>query len=77
MLSKLRKYLVGNDLLINQYIWLMMYGFAGFGWLIVHIVPQMAFLILTIKADFTIKKLQGLQRQLVEEWGEKVKEGRE
>jgi hypothetical protein len=59
----------------DPYIWLMIYGFAGFGWLVVHIVPQIAFLFLTIKADFTIRKLQSLQRQLVEEWGEGVKSG--
>jgi len=58
----------------DPYIWLMIYGFAGFGWLVVSIVPQIAFLILTVKADFTIRKLQALQQQLVEEWGEKIKE---
>ena len=44
-----------------------------FGWLAVFIVPQISFLFLTIKADFTVRKLQGLQRQLIEEWGEGVK----
>jgi len=59
----------------DPYIWLMVYGFAGFGWLVVQIVPQIVFLFLTIKADFTIRKLQSLQRQLIEEWGEGVKNG--
>ncbi len=60
-------------LLVNPYTWLMPYGFAAFGWAVVYIVPQVALLILSIRADFTIGKIEHFQKRLIKEWGEEVR----
>lgn len=61
--------------LADPYIWLMVYGFAGFGWLVVYLIPQMVFLYLVVRSDHTIAKLEKRRKELVDEWGERVKGG--
>lgn len=60
-------------LLTNPYTWLMPYGFAAFGWAVVYIIPQIALLVLSIRAEFTIGKMEYFQKKLVKEWGEEVR----
>ena len=62
-------------LLADPYTWIMVYGFAGFGWLVVFVIPQMVFLFLVVRSDHTIKKLEARRSELVEEWGERVRGG--
>jgi hypothetical protein len=59
--------------LADPYTWIMVYGFAGFGWLVVFVIPQMVFLFLVVRSDHTIKKLEAKRNELVEEWGERVR----
>lgn len=66
---------VASRLLSDPYIWLVVYGFAGFGWLFVYIVPQIVFLFLVIRSDHTIRKLEAKRQELVDEWGDKVRGG--
>lgn len=66
---------MANHLLSDPYIWLIVYGFAGFGWLILHVVPQIVFLFLVVRSDQTIRNLETRRQALVEEWGEKVRGG--
>jgi len=57
----------------NPEVWLLIYGFAAFGWGVVYLIPHIAKLYYEIKASFTIKKLSFFQEKLVEEWGDEVK----
>lgn len=61
--------------LADPFTWLMVYGFAGFGWLVVYLIPQMVFLYLVVRSDHSIAKLEKKRKDLVEEWGERVKGG--
>ena len=64
---------VAQQELANPYIWIMIYGFAGFGWFVVYVIPQMVFLFLVVRSDHTIAKLEARRKELVEEWGERVR----
>lgn len=57
----------------NPTAWLLVYGFAAFGWGVVYLIPHIAQLYLEIKANFTVKKLQYFQERLIDEWGDNVK----
>jgi len=57
----------------NPTVWLLVYGFAAFGWGVVYLIPHITQLYLEIKANFTVKKLHNFQDKLVDEWGEDVK----
>ena len=61
--------------LSDPYVWLMVYGFAGFGWVVVYIIPQVVFLFLLIRSDHTIAKLESKRQALVDEWGDRVRGG--
>ena len=63
--------------LADPYIWLMIYGFTGFGWLVVYLIPQMVFLYLVVRSESTIARLEKLRKELVEEWGDRIKGGRQ
>ncbi len=53
--------------------WTLVYGFAGFGWVLVFLIPHIAALYLEVKATYTIKKLEEFKNALADEWGDKVK----
>ncbi len=57
----------------NPESWVLMYGFAGFGWGIVYLIPRMAQLYFEISSAYHIEKLAELQKALVDEWSEEVK----
>jgi small-conductance mechanosensitive channel len=61
--------------LADPYVWMMVYGFAGFGWLVVYVIPQMVFLFLVVRSDHTIARLEQKRKALVEEWGDRVRGG--
>ncbi len=67
--------MTAKGMMTDPYIWLIIYGLAGFGWIMVQVIPQITFLFLLIKAEMTIKQLKHLQEDLVKEWGEQVKGG--
>ncbi len=53
--------------------WFMIYGFAFIGWAMVYLVPHITQLYLEIRADFMVKRLEARQKELLEEWGERIK----
>lgn len=59
--------------LSDPYAWLLIYGFAGFGWGIIYLVPQITLIFLEAKSKFMIKRMEKFQEELVSEWGEEVK----
>ncbi len=62
-----------QGMLTNPYTWLWVYMFAAFGWVLVHFIPQIVFLYLSLRAEYTVKKLHGFQDTLLNEWGEEIK----
>jgi hypothetical protein len=52
--------------------WLLMYGAAGVGWLILWISPWIAALFLKIIYQGIAVQLDGLQRHMEEEWGSEL-----
>ncbi len=54
-------------------VWLLVYGFAAFGWGVVFLIPHIMQLYLEIRAGYTVKKLQLFQEKLTSEWGDGIK----
>jgi hypothetical protein len=59
----------------NIFNWAMMYGAAAIGWGMYAITPAVVAFFLRVQIERRIKKMQGYQRELIEEWGEGVTEG--
>lgn len=60
---------VASRVLYDPLSWLVVYGFAAAGWIIVFIVPQIFYLYLSFMAEFQITRMQNERRMLLEEWG--------
>lgn len=58
--------------MMDSYIWLVMYGASGFGWLLVWFFPQAAYFILEVMQSSAIASLNRQQQQIVDEWGTQV-----
>lgn len=65
--------LAAKEMISDPYVWLMIYGFATFGWVLIQVLPQLTLLILLVRSEYTIKKLKNYQEELVKEWGEVIK----
>lgn len=63
------------SLLQNPNSWLLVYGLAAIGWVIVFLIPHIVHIYLDIKSVYIINKLESFQEALVEEWGEEIKKG--
>lgn len=62
------------SLLMEPKTWLLVYGFAAFGWGVIYVIPQIVRIYLDVKAGYRIKKMQAEQEELIEEWGDGVKD---
>lgn len=60
-------------LLTDPHAWLLIYGFAAFGWGVIYLVPHIVQLYLEMRAGYTTQKLLQFQKILEDEWGENVK----
>jgi hypothetical protein len=56
----------------NPTTWLLVYGFSAIGWGLVYLLPHIASLFLEIRADVVVRKLETRQKELLEEWGERI-----
>lgn len=71
----------GNDMgamgiaLGSPFSWLVMYGAAGFGWLLYMGLPAMTSNVVAKQSERQIEKLIERQRELVGEWGPEVAAG--
>jgi hypothetical protein len=64
--------LAAMQMLIDPYVWLVMYGAAAIGWIIYLSAPSIAWLQVEIMGTRRIATLHARQRQLISEWGEDV-----
>ncbi|MCH2547002.1 MAG: hypothetical protein MK052_05280 [Alphaproteobacteria bacterium] len=60
------------DLIFTPHVWLVMYGAAGFGWLLVWFFPKMVHFILNSLQDSSVASLYSKQQDIVDEWGIEV-----
>ena len=55
--------------------WALMYGAAAIGWGLYSVTPAIVAFVLRVQIERRIAKMQGYQRELLDEWGEGVTEG--
>ena len=60
------------QIITNVFDLVVMYGAAGFGWILYITIPSAVSAILNIIAQRRISRLRNLQRDLISEWGKKV-----
>lgn len=53
--------------------WVLVYGFAIFGWAVILLVPKITLIFLEIRSKYMIKKMEKFQQELLNEWGEDIK----
>lgn len=64
---------LAREMLSNPFTWFWVYLFACFGWVVIHLVPQIAYLFLSLKAEYTVKRMRSQQEKLIKEWGDGIK----
>jgi hypothetical protein len=60
------------EILTNVFSLALMYGAAGFGWMIFIAVPPVVGAFLNVLAQHRVSQLRRDQKELIEEWGEDV-----
>ncbi len=60
-------------ILNNPNTWLLIYGFAIFGWIVVFMIPKITLIFLEIRSKYLIRRMERFQQDLLEEWGEDVR----
>ncbi len=53
--------------------WILIYGFSAFGWGVIYIIPRITLIVIELRSKLTLAKMEKLQSELVEEWGEEIK----
>jgi nicotinamide riboside transporter PnuC len=53
--------------------WVLILGFAVFGWAVILLIPKITMIFLEIRSKFLIKKMEAFQQDLLDEWGEDIK----
>lgn len=53
--------------------WVLIYGFAIFGWAVILVIPKITLIFLEIKSKLMIGKMEEFQKELLNEWGEEIK----
>jgi len=61
-----------GQIITDVFALFVMYGAAGFGWMVFMAVPPVVHAILTILDQQRVTLLRGNQRRIIEEWGESV-----
>ena len=65
------------QIITNVFDLVIMYGTAGFGWILYIIIPSGVSVLLNLIAQRRITRLRNLQRDLISEWGKNVAVSRE
>jgi hypothetical protein len=60
------------DLLTDPFNLLMVFGAAGFGWLLYMSLPPLVGAVLQVVAEQRVMKCRAIQADLIKEWGEEV-----
>lgn len=65
------------DTLSNVFALMLIYGAAGFGWLLYAVTPTLVGSFLSLTSSRRVAKLRADQRKLVEQWGPEVMDSAE
>lgn len=65
------------QILSNPFDLVIMFAAAAFGWLLYVFIPPIVVALLTVIAQHRIAELRGLQRKLIQDWGDGVAVGPE
>lgn len=65
--------IVARNTMQDPLSWVLIYGFAMFGWGVIYLVPQITLIFLEAKSKFMIKKMETFQQELLDEWGDDIK----
>jgi hypothetical protein len=68
--------ITAKDLMAEPITWLLIYGAALVGWMMIWMIPQTTLMIFTMRAEMKTKVLKEEQAKLLDEWGEEVKTGK-
>ncbi len=63
------------DILADPYALLVMYGAAGFGWMLYMAIPPVISTFVTVIAQRRSAQLRAIQKRLLDEWGDAVAKG--
>ena len=70
---KFKHYEIGS-VVGDPKVWLMIYGAAAIGWIIIYICRHVARAILAFQYEYRAASLERLQGRLVDEWGPQVRQ---
>lgn len=65
-----------KEAMSEPFTWLVIYGFAIIGVMLIFVLPNITAIIFTLKAEYKLGTLKSQQEALIEEWGEEVSSGR-
>lgn len=68
--------IVAKEFMVEPVTWLIIYGAAMVGWMMIWVIPQTTLMIFTMRADMKINALKEEQEKLLDEWGDEVKTGK-
>jgi len=64
---------IALNTLADAKTWVLVYGFAIFGWSVILLVPKITLIFLEIRSKYLINKMESFQQELLDEWGEDIK----
>ena len=62
-----------KSLIINPINWLIVYGGAILGWLLIFLCKIIGSFVMTLIYEYRIASLERMQKNLIEEWGQNIK----
>lgn len=62
-----------ESMFADPYIWLIMYGCAAIGWVLIFTAPELALKIVQFFNQGKVSALEQKQRELLEEWGQEIR----
>ena len=67
--------LAAREIMADPFTWVVVYGFAIIGLMMIFVLPNITSIIFALKAEYRLQKLLTQQEAIVEEWGEAIKKG--
>jgi len=67
------KSIAATEAMKDPYTWMIIYGFAIIGLMLIYVLPNITAIIFTIKAESKLKRLTQEQEKIANEWGDQVR----
>lgn len=62
-----------ESMFADPYVWLVMYGMAAIGWVLIFTSPEAAMKVVRVLNQGKVQALEKEQRELLEEWGPELR----